>query len=196
MATKRMSNRWMLRGSFTWQDWTQDVGDDAFIDPTRLRSGGLCSNCDGGIVSQGSGTGSGAKGGIYINSKWAYNVTGAYQIPVIETSLGFNLTGRQGYPIPYVHRVSVSTGFKPVLVTDDIDEYRLPNLMNLDLRLAKDLRFGPVGFTVSADVFNVLNRNTELQRNVTSNSAFRTQQNRITELLSPRVFRLGARFTF
>ena len=68
--------------------------------------------------------------------------------------------------------------------------------MNLDLRLAKDLRFGPVGFTVSADVFNVLNRNTELQRNVTSNSAFRTQQNRIFELLSPRVIRLGARLTF
>ena len=196
MATKRMSNRWMLRGSFTWQDWTQDIGDDAVIDPTRLRSGGLCSNCDGGIVSQGSGTGSGAKGGIYINSKWAYNVTGAYQIPVIETSLGFNLTGRQGYPVPYIHRVSVSTGFKPVLVADDIDEHRLPNLMNLDLRLAKDLRFGPVGFTVSADVFNVLNRNTELQRNVTSNSAFRTQQNRIFELLSPRVIRLGARLTF
>ena len=196
MATKRMSNRWMMRGSFTWQDWTQDIDDDGFIDPTRLRSGGVCSNCDGGIVAQGSGTGSGAKGGIYINSKWAYNVTGAYQIPVIEASLGFNLTGRQGYPIPYIHRVSTSSGFKPVLVVDDIDAHRLPNLMNLDLRLAKDLRFGPVGFTLSADVFNVLNRNTELQRNVTSNSAFRTRQNQITELLSPRVIRLGARLTF
>lgn len=195
-GTKRMSNRWMMRGSFTWQDWTQDIGDGAIIDPTRLRAGGLCSNCDGGIVSQGSGTGSGAKGGIYINSKWAYNLTGAYQIPFIETSLGFNVTGRQGYPIPYVHRYTSRTGFKPVLVVDDIDEHRLPNLMNIDLRLAKDIRLGPVGFTVSADVFNILNRNTMLQRNVTSNAAFSTQQNRITELLSPRVIRLGARLTF
>jgi len=195
-GTKRMSNRWMARGSFTWYDWTQDIGEDGFVDPTRLRSGGLCTTCDGGIVSQGSGTGSGAKGGIYINSKWATNITGAYQIPVVETSLGFNLTARQGYPTPYIHRYGASTGNKPVLVVDDIDAHRLPTLLNLDLRLAKDLRLGPVGFTVSADVFNVLNRNTELQRNVTSGASFRTQQNRITEILSPRVFRLGARLTF
>jgi hypothetical protein len=104
-ATKRMSRRWMLRGSFTWQDWTQNVGEDAFSNPTRIRdSNGNCSNCDGDQVVQGSGTGSGAKGGIFINSKWAYNVTGAYQIPVIETSLGFNLTGRQGYPIRHLPR--------------------------------------------------------------------------------------------
>ena len=204
-ATKRMSNRWMLRGSFTWQDWTQDVGEDSFANPTRIRnSNGNCSNCDGDQVVQGSGSGSGAKGGIFINSKWAYNVTGAYQIPVIETSLGFNLTGRQGYPIPYIYRAGTSEGRQPVLINEDIDAHRLPNVQVLDLRLAKDIRMGPVGLTVSADVFNVFNRNTVLQRNVASTSATNynpgsptsTQQNRITELISPRVIRLGARLTF
>ena len=192
-ATKRMSNRWMLRGNFTWQDWTQDIGDEAIVNPTHIRTATGCSSCDGDIVVQGAGTGSGAKGGIYINSRWAYNLTGAYQIPFIETSLGFNLTGREGYPIPYIYRYVGNEGPTAVLA-GAIDDYRLPNVHNLDLRLAKDLRFGPAGITLSADVFNVLNSNTELQRNV---DILRTSgQHRITEVLSPRVFRLGARLTF
>jgi hypothetical protein len=193
-ATKRMSNRWMMRGNFTWQDWTQSIGEDGILDPTHLRSGTGCSSCDGDIVVQGAGTGSGAKGGIYINSRWAYNLTGAYQIPVVETSLGFNLTGREGYPIPYILRYSGEEGPKNVLL-GDIDAYRLPNVHNLDLRLAKDVRFGPAGITISMDVFNILNSNTELQRNLDYRRTT-TQQHRVTEVLSPRVFRLGARLTF
>lgn len=192
-ATKRMSNRWMMRGSLTLQDWKQQVDDEAIVDPTRMRD---CSVCDGSIVMQGSGSGSGAKGGIYINSKWAYNLTGAYQIPVIETSFGFNLTGRQGYPIPYVHRVSTSEGFKPLLATDSPDTFRHKDIMNLDLRLAKDITFGGsgMGLTVSADMFNVTNEQTILQRDVTRLNY--PSSNRITEMQSPRVFRLGARLTF
>src|SRR5205823_6445132 len=34
-ATKRMSNRWMLRGNVTLQDWKQHVGSSGIIDPTR-----------------------------------------------------------------------------------------------------------------------------------------------------------------
>jgi len=193
-GTKRMSNRWMLRGSVTLQDWTQEVGDEAFYDPTVQRGGsGTCTVCDGGDVIEGSGSGSGAKGGVYINSKWAYNLTGAYQIPVIETSLGFNLTGRQGYPIPYAHRQNTSEGFKFLLLDEDVTHFRHEDIMNLDLRLAKDFRFGPVGTTLSVDVFNVFNEQTILQRNTRLNIA---SGNRITELQSPRVIRLGARLTF
>jgi hypothetical protein len=193
-GTKRMSNRWMLRANVTWQDWTQDIGEEGILDPTHLRTATGCSSCDGDIVVQGAGTGSGAKGGIYINSRWAYNVTGAYQIPFIETSLGFNLTGREGYPIPYILRYNSNEGGKNVLL-GDIDAYRQPNVHNLDLRLAKDIRFGPAGITLSVDLFNALNSNTVLQRDLDYRRTT-TQQNRITEVLSPRVFRLGARLTF
>ncbi len=192
-AVKRMANRWMLRGNFTWSDWTQSVSDDSFADPSRLRNAFGCNHCDGGTVIVGSGTGSGAKGGVYINAEWAYNLTGAYQIPVIETTLGFNLTGRQGYPIPYIHRVTTSEGFKFLLIEDDPAETRHDDIHTLDLRLAKDLRFGGVGLTVSADVFNVLNNDNILQRNTRLGTA---TGNRITEIVSPRVFRFGARLTF
>ncbi len=153
-----------------------------------------CNVCDGAQVLFGSGTGSGSKGGIYINSKWAYNLTGVYQIPVIETSLGFNLTGRQGYPIPYVYRVNTSEGFKYLLTSTKTDQYRHHNLTELDLRLARDVRVSRVGLTLSVDAFNILNRNTVLQRDVRRLQL--SSSNRITETQSPRVFRLGARFTF
>ena len=161
---------------------------------------GNCSNCDGDQVVQGSGTGSGAKGGIFINSKWAYNVTGAYQIPVIETSLGFNLTGRQGYPIPYIARVSTSEGSQPVLISDEIDNHRLPNITVLDLRLAKDVRLGPVGLTVSADVFNVFNTAyaDEVQQRVPARSieGFDVLFESPTSIEYPRQLTLGARWSF
>ena len=195
---KRMADRWMLRGNISITDWTQDVGDDAIVDPTVLRpvnapaSG--CNNCDGANVVQGSGAGSGAKGGVYINSKWSYNLTGAYQIPWIETSLGFNFVGRQGYAIPYIHRVGTSEGNKFVLIDEDPATRRHKDVTNLDLRLAKDLRLmGGVGLTLSLDAFNVFNNQTILQRNTRLGIA---SGNRITELISPRVFRVGARLTF
>lgn len=199
--TKRMSNRWMMRGNISLNDWTQEVGPGAFADPGRYRGTTGCTNCDGTTVVYGSGTGSGAKGGVYINAKWAYNLTGVYQVPVIETSVGFNLTGRQGYPIPFVHRTSfitnagpVSEGRKFVLIPEDPATYRHKDLHNLDLRIAKDIRFGRAGVTFSADVFNVLNANTIMQRDVRRvNASF---SNQITELQSPRVIRLGARLIF
>ncbi len=197
--TKRMSDRWMLRGNVSLTDWTQDVGPDAIVDPTRLRPTNTplsgCNNCDGANVVQGSGTGSGAKGGVYINSKWAYNLTGAYQIPIIETSLGFNFVGRQGYAVPYIHRVGTSEGNKFLLIDQDPADSRHKDVRNLDLRLAKDIRLpmGGVGVTISLDAFNVFNSQVILQRNTRLGIA---SGNRITELMSPRVFRLGARLTF
>jgi Carboxypeptidase regulatory-like domain len=204
---KRMSNRWMMRANVTLQDWTQQVGSRAIIDPTPARGATGCTTCNGSDVIVGAGSGSGSKGGVYINSKWAYNLTGAYQIPVVETSLGFNVTGRQGYAIPYVYRQFVgapagvsapydvlSEGYKYLMATSSPTEFRQPNLTEVDLRLAKDLRFNRVGLTLSVDAFNILNSQTVLQRDVRRLQL--ASSNHITELQSPRVFRLGARFNF
>jgi hypothetical protein len=193
-ATKRMSNRWMMRGNVTLQNWKQHVGPGAIIDPTVQRGGTGCSVCNGSDVLLGAGSGSGAKGGVYINSKWAYNFTGAYQIPVIETSLGFNLTGRQGYALPYVYRVNTGLEGLKYPLLGDVTAHRNPNPMEFDLRLAKDIRISRAAVTLSVDGFNMLNRNTVLQRDVRRVQL--ASANRITELQSPRVFRLGARLSF
>ena len=217
-VTKRMSNRWMMRGNLSLSDWTQNVSSSAIWDPTRLRGSGNfyapnigntsgCNICDGGTVVQGSGSGSGSKGGVYINSKWAFNVTGAYQIPLIETSLGFNVSGRQGYPVPWVHRAGTNEGTKQVLVVPDTDTTRLSNPIEVDVRVAKDIRVSRLGLTLSADVFNIANSHTILQRRTRLGTNSRNELydpvarptrggNRIDEIQSPRVIRLGARLTF
>ena len=92
------------------------------------------------------------------------------------------------------------------LVLQPIGDRRFPNVYELDLRAAKDFRFfNRVGVTLSADLFNVPNQRTVLQRG-TNFSAVRdysgatvTASNasgRISELQSPRVWRFGARVTF
>ena len=202
-GVKRMSHHWMLRGNFSWNDWRQSVGPNGFVDPTPLRTTYGCSNCDDALVVQGSGTGSGSKGGVYINSRWSYNLTSVVQLP-LDFNVGASLTGREGYPIPYVARVYTGPnnfggeGFKQVLVAD-VDAYRLPDIFNLDLRLAKDFRFNRAGLTLSVDAFNVTDQRTVLQRTTRVNDRLNrtyTSADRIVEAQSPRVFRLGARLTF
>jgi hypothetical protein len=201
-ATKRLSSRWMMRGSVTLQDWKQFVGPKGIVNPTKMRDGFGCSNCDNSDVIIGAGSGSGAKGGVFINSKWSYNLTGTYQIPVIETNFGFNVTGRQGYVSPFAFRTFApaesGTGagsFIYTLADSNVTRFRLPNPIELDLRLAKDLRlYHSLGLTLSVDGFNMLNRQTILQRNVTRLSL--SSSNQISELQSPRIFRLGARLNF
>jgi len=202
-ATKRMSHHWMLRGNVSWNDWTQQVGPDAITDPTNLRTTIGCNNCDGSTVVQGSGTGSGSKSGVYINSTWSYNLTGVVQLPW-QFSLGASAIGREGYPVPYVSRVFTGAntiggeGYKQVLVAG-VDDFRLPDVFNLDLRLAKDFRFNQVGLTLSVDAFNITDQRTVLQRTTRVNDRLArsyTAANRVVEAQAPRVFRLGARLTF
>jgi hypothetical protein len=201
-ATKRLSNRWMFRGNVTLQDWKQQVGAGGIVDPSVARGATGCTVCDGAQVIIGAGSGSGSKGGVYINSKWAYNLTGTYQIPVIETSFGVNLTGRQGYPIPYAYRITGAGGndaqgdtIKYLLAENTTDTFRQPTLTEFDLRLAKDIRIWRGGVTLSVDAFNILNKQTILQRDVRRLNGL-AASNRITELQSPRVLRLGARINF
>ncbi len=198
---KRMANRWMLRGNFSWNDWNQSVGPEAIIDPTRARTGAGCAVCDGDDVVQGSGTISGAKGAVWINSEWSFNAAGVYQIPGIEANFGVNFTMRQGYPVLYVHETQtlpVGAVRRQILVSDSVTSHRLENPYSVDLRLAKDFRFRGVGLELSIDAFNVTNERTILQRNadLARQTARRAAANRIREYQSPRIFRVGARLTF
>ncbi len=194
---KRLANRWMLRGNFTYSDWYwSDVG--TLTDPTEGISGG---SRNGDPFLQGSGTGSGSKGGVYINSKWSYSVNGLYQIAP-DRPWGFNvaanLTGRQGYPIPYFRRQSPSLARENfashnVLAASDPDEFRLDDIHIVDARIEKELTFSNFGLTLGVDVFNLFNEAYVLQRQ------HRLQigsSDNVNEITSPRIIRLGARLSF
>ena len=108
--------------------------------------------------------------------------------------VGANLFGRQGYVNPYIFQVSAGgDGNVRALAVPTLDEVRHPNLFDLDLRLAKNLKFQRVNLVLAADVFNVLNAGTVLQRNRNLGSAVFDS---IAEIISPRILRVGVKFQF
>jgi hypothetical protein len=205
-VTKRYSKNWSARAGFSYNDWTQNGGQAAAFDPTnQLNIPVYFANAGPSAVSGGqvlfnTGQGSGAKQDVYINSKWQMNVNALYTLP-----LGFSVAGnffaRQGYPRVLEDQNYQSFTGRFVVVNDPSAD-RLPTVTDLDLRLAKDIKVGPLGVSLSIDVFNVFNRNVVLQRKSDINSLNGTLPDGsnglqdITEIQAPRVARFGARVTF
>ena len=209
---KRLANRWMLRGNFTWADWTYSKVVDCENPTLTLAaqaSGTSAGGCvrEGDPVLQGSGTGSGSKGGIYINSKWSYSINGLYQV-VPDRPWGFNvalnLTGREGYPVPYFWRTPQTNAAGGVLArenyaqtnvqgTSSEDEFRLDDIHIVDARVEKEFTFSDFGLTLGVDVFNVFNQSYVLQRN---HRLSQSTSDNVREIVSPRVVRIGARLSF
>jgi hypothetical protein len=194
-VNKRLANNWMTRASFSLMDWVEHPGSGAVQNPTRTDStnSGVWSGpqVDGGVIAPRSG-GSG-KGDIFYNARWQFNANGFYQFPH-GIDVGANLFGRQGYVKPLIFQPSVpSEGRMRILATPNVDDNRYPNLWDVDVRVSKTINIQRVRLLISADVFNVLNSNTELSRaRIVDASAFNT----LNEILSPRILRFGAKVQF
>lgn len=194
-ATKRWSNRWMLRGNVTLSDWTQHVGENGFVDPTHIVSGDSCSSCDGDVVGSGGGVGG------YISSRWAYSLNAVYEAP-FKLMFGAAVVGREGYIQPFYRRINNRDGIgnKDIMVVDEFGSNRLPNLFNLDLRVARDFAVASgLMLNLSIDLFNVTNERTVLWRDnrlYTEDGPDTSENNWIEQLHSPRVWRVGARVRF
>ena len=201
-VNKRMSDRWMARLAFSWNNPEEHFGMNPVVNsdgnPTRsdgtppagntLLSGGGALT-DGGVVAPRS-AGSGS-GDVFVNQKWNFNLNGAYQLPW-EMEVAGNLFAKQGTPYPYfINQALGREGTVRILVTPELDAVRFENLWNLDLRWAKNARLGGRGtFQFTVDLFNVLNSNTEITRERNAESAnFRV----LGSNLSPRILRFGVR---
>jgi outer membrane receptor protein involved in Fe transport len=198
-AVKRLTNRWMLRASAGWNDWTQDIPDEAILDPNnRWALGG--QNDDGGTVVGYSG-----KDTVWVNSRWQFNVTALYQLPW-DINVSANFFGREGFPQTYYIRSQQFDidGSRTQNLVDKIDSYRLDDVYEIDVRLEKTFKLGPVDISPAVEVFNVTNEDTVLQRaNRVGNYNFNTNAfvrntlfNDIVETQSPRIVRVGARVSF
>jgi hypothetical protein len=173
----------------------------AFGNPTRLdgyidtlQIGTLVPQAstvtDGGQMYQLS-SGSG-QGEVFINGKWMVNLNGLYQLPW-QLEVAANVYGKQGTPIPPVAPASLGLdGSHNVLLVSEIDDLRLDNLWNVDLRLAKNFLMGRSNINLTADLFNVFNNNVELQRNRVVGGTY----NQLNQNLSPRILRFGVRVGF
>jgi hypothetical protein len=195
---KRLSNRWMARAAFSFNNWVEHPGPGSFQNPTRTDSttGQVAGALSGPLVEGGQiapRSGGSGKGDIFYNAKWQFNANGFYQLGY-GFEVGANLFGRQGYARPLAFQVSDgSDGRIRALATANIDDNRYPNLWDLDFRLAKTIAIQRARFVVSGDLFNALNSSTETSRaRLLGASAFGT----LNEIISPRILRVGVKLQF
>jgi hypothetical protein len=205
-ANKRLQNRWMMRGSFAWNNPRRYITDPnaGLQDPTSTQVAGRSSSTgisplvgpteDGSLIANASGSGSGSKADVFINSKWQFNVSGMYQL-AWGINVAGNVLGRQGYPTVYYHRVVNPDAFTTFIRIKpfDVDQFRFPNVYTVDGRIEKDVKLQGTNVTLSMEGFNLFNRADILQRQSRINTA---TANEVREILSPRIIRFGARFTF
>ena len=200
---KRMSKKWFARAAFSLMDWHENIeGPNAIQNPTRTdttggqagsaQNGNSGPSVDGGQIAPRSG-GSG-KGDIFYNARWQFVVNALYQLPG-NFEIGTSVFGRQGYVFPVVLRMDAGgDGTLRTLATSAIDDNRYDNVWDVDFRLANNIKIaGNASMQVTADLFNAFNRGTILGRNRSADAgAFRSP----TDVLAPRILRIGLRFNF
>jgi hypothetical protein len=199
---KRLSRGWMLYGAVTWQDWKRQYEDEflGIIDDVMgdTMENGL-NNQDyfsGGVYAPE--TAASGERDIYVNSSWAVKLSGLFELPY-----GVNLSGvftaREGYVRP-----SYTNQFFPGIGTDKLyglpgeggqyGDLRLPNFYQLNLRVEKSFPVFETGHVALAiDAFNLLNsaHPAKMENNVLADNYGQHLQ-----ILNPRVFRAGVRFSF
>lgn len=173
-------------------DWREFFLDRALAiqDPTPLDNEPLVDV--GPVAARGSGLG---RADVFVNARWTGGATVRVLLPA-RVRAAARLQAREGFPIPYFQVASTgdpTAGAKNVLVADRLDQYRLPALVLLDVRLERGFAAGPGVLSLGVDAFNVLNRSTTLQiaRDVEL-PAF----NRPREILRPRILRVGIEYQF
>ena len=206
-ATKRLSNKWMLRGHLTWYDWKWKIGDEyrLYDDPTNVLNADnnifFGTDDDGAIYADQSG-GSGSFN-QFLNSTWSFNVSGLYQLPW-GINVSGNINGREGYPIPFSARTVRRPGAAAasVQLTPDLDTYRMDDIYTVDARVDKDFQFGDLSLTLSADIFNLFNDGAVIQYEYRSGTVGNgtavplSTLGNVNQIIGPRIIRFGVRIAW
>ena len=202
-ATKRLSNRWMLRANFSLQDWRRNVSPEAIQNPSRFWDG---RNTDGGDIGIQS-AGSGNRANIFFgSSRWTANINGLYQLPW-DLSISANINAREGFawPVGYALQIADDDGFTRFVTAagapnssafayQSFDKVRGDDIILADFRLSKTFHMsGRTRVELAAEVFNVFNDNSLLAANL---NAHQSTVGQPQEIVSPRVGRFSATVHF
>jgi hypothetical protein len=202
---KRLSNKWMVDGSFSYMDQKLHYGD-GYQAQTNLWA------LDGQLYAPALG---GASGKInqYLFSHWMVKLEGLYQLPY-DFNVSFTFNARAGHIIPHYMTVTdrrwansysrSGTSYLDVFGTD-----KLPNFYQLNFRLEKLIKLGDTGkIYLMADIFNVFNSSIVNRRYDANEGTYNiyadgstafsvnATNNIVNEILNPRIMRLGVRFQF
>ncbi|MGB2906352.1 MAG: carboxypeptidase regulatory-like domain-containing protein [Candidatus Aminicenantaceae bacterium] len=199
---KRLSRGWMLYGAVTWSDWRKQYKDEylGIIYDTMYdaMTAGLNNQTYFDQAVYAPETGGSGERDIYVNSRWSAKLSGLFELPY-----GINLSGvftaREGYVRP-----TYTSQLMPGIGTDYLygepgaggqyGDVRLPNYYILNLRLEKTFPVFEVGrVALAVDAFNLLN---SAHPGKMENSVGSEDFELPLQILNPRVFRAGVRFTF
>ena len=180
---KRLAQRWMGRLGFSINNSREHFDTPSGLyntngNPTRTVNEPLI---DGGQHAPQ------ASVGTYLNAKWQFSANGMYQAPY-GLEVAASTFGRQGYPFPIYRSQSLGSDALNVLVSPEVDTFRLANLWTTDFRVARAFRVPHATVRLVGDLFNAFNANTELVR---VNNIGATNFNALSQNLSPRIIRLG-----
>jgi hypothetical protein len=130
------------------------------------------------------------------DSAYAFRLSGSYLAPYdINISGSFILN--DGYPYQSAYAVTrtvfptLTRSSQTVRLSERGDE-RLPDVSMIDLRFSRSFRFGDRRITPLVEIFNLTNADTEVGFNPNVGSSYL----RPTEILSPRLLRLGVTIDF
>ncbi|HSA97137.1 MAG TPA: carboxypeptidase-like regulatory domain-containing protein [Acidobacteriota bacterium] len=210
---KRLSNKWMMNGSLTWQGQRAYWGKE-FGNPTNQWMS------DGKPYGDWGGSASG-KVSVLMYTRWMAKLSGMYQLP-----WGFNVSGtfnaREGWRVPhyfvlddYDARNYTSSHANTIYTMVQVQDH-LPTFYNITFRIEKKINIGAGRFYLMADVFNLLNSNMPIRSYSDNfgtayyrmagpagaqtfqqyNSAVYNYTGLYNEVLNPRVWRFGVRFEF
>jgi len=207
VLNKRLSNKWFMNASFTFQDQRNHWGTNFLDDTNQWMSDGKPYGLWGGGAS--------GKTSVLMYTKWMAKLTALYQLPY-----GFDISGtfnaREGWKIPnyfYIYQntpPNVAYNWTTSLYTQEATKDSLPTFYNITLRLEKRINVGAGKLYLMADVFNLLN-SAIINRaydayfgdadftGATANpeNSWSNPTNRLyNEILNPRIWRFGARFEF
>jgi hypothetical protein len=203
---KRLSNKWMMNGSVSYQMQKQFFGSYGYTDPTNIWA------YEGSIygISMGGGSGKVARP---MFSKWMVKLTGMYQLPW-DINLSGTLSGHQGafYSETFgiVDRTLPNTRSNSnSMPTSTYNDWaRVPDVWVVNLKVEKMLKLGDTSrMYFGIDLFNVTNSTTLLRKLDVGLGTFRVagltpvsrtspaaNSGRANELMNPFIFRLGMRF--
>jgi hypothetical protein len=202
---KRLSNKWMARVAFSYNDWKENWDGQPYSlgaddgNPTRTENDPLENGGPVAFLSGGSG-----KASFYTVVPWQLYANALYQLPW-GVDVSGALFAKKGGVYPIALRLSGGgDGTNSALATQSIDDIHYDDLWNLDLRLAKTFKINRAGLTLSAEWFNVFNNDLVLSRWRYANSANFTNTSqgadnglgRVEEIIAPSIIRFGARLTF
>ena len=206
--TKRLSNRWMLNGSATYQDQRTYFGDYGYTDPTNLWAS------EGQIYAFSMGGSSGKISRPFF-TRWMFKLSGLYQMP-FDINVSGTISAHQGtyyqtyFDLEDAALPNPDSYYNSMPTTTYNNRTKLGNVWAVNMKVEKMLKLGTLGkMYFSADIFNTLNLHTILRKrdihygtfyyfdeafdgwsSPSSTSGFNN------EVLNPLLVRLGMRFQF